>query len=569
MLKILFKQKWYLAIIVVLMIIEPTINSVLNFWLQKLFNSATVGTDIVYILRLLTAGFLLWMFKRIITHAMLIIRDRFICNIKCDIKHRMFVDLLSINTANISQNASGGEHISMFTNDVLLIEQRFLNQIMGLISGVFSIAILGYSFVLLNPKLACAIIGFGVLTIFVPTFFSKNLNNKNTVYAKKIAFFTQKLKEYISSYPTIKNYSIEPKIMERFDIENRETENSKFEADCAFTLANSVGQLLAWFMQFIGVGLGIVLVIKGEIMIGTVIAAQAFAGDLALPIQNIIININSIRSVKDIVKKLETFTDAYSTETETDSENNKPDDNTKILHNTNRAYDIEFDSISLKIGEKTIVDNFSFKFESGKKYLVVGVNGSGKSSVFKILKKWYNNCSGNIFINGVPISCYSNKELSGIVSYLNESVSLFSGSLKDNITLFKDYNNEDFQNAISGAHIQIDINREIADEGRNISSGEQRRVEIARSLLQSSQIIIFDEVVSTLDIETAYEIEKSALELSDKTVIFISHNFSGKLIQKYDGIIVMSAGRIVASGSYEELIEDSVYFKRICDIKFG
>ena len=118
-----------------------------------------------------------------------------------------------------------------------------------------------------------------------------------------------------------------------------------------------------------------------------------------------------------------------SIKNETEIETDKTDYNNKILHNTNGVYDIEFDSVSLKIGEKTIIDDFSFKFETNKKYLVVGVNGSGKSSVFKILKKWYNNCSGNIFINEIPISSYSNRELSRIVSYLNENVSIFSGSI--------------------------------------------------------------------------------------------------------------------------------------------
>jgi ABC-type sugar transport system ATPase subunit len=127
----------------------------------------------------------------------------------------------------------------------------------------------------------------------------------------------------------------------------------------------------------------------------------------------------------------------------------------------------------------------------------------------------------------------------------------------------------ELEKAIQGSHIALDIDRQIGDEGRNISSGEQRRVEIARSLLKAASVIIFDEVVSTLDIETAYDIEKSALELPDKTVIFISHNFSGKLIRKYDKILVLSAGKIVASGTYDELIENSPYFQRICNIKFG
>ncbi len=562
MIKLMFKYKWYLAFIVVLMIIEPTINSVLNFWLQRLFNSATSDADMVFILRLLTTGFLLWIAKRIVSHMMLIIRDRFICNMKGDIKHKMFTKLLFVNTANIAETASGGEYISMFTNDILLLEQRFLNQIMGLISGVFSIVILGYSFVALNAKLAGAIIGFGFLTMFVPVFFSNNLNNKNIIYTQKIAKFTQRFKEYISAYPTIKNYSIEPEIMKGFDTVNNDTEDAKFEADCAVTLANSVGQLLAWFMQFIGVGLGITLVIRGEIMIGTVVAAQSFAGDLAMPIQSIITNINSIRSIRTLVQKLETFTDTYDAPPAAEE---TPHPEVRYT----KACDIEFNALTLKMENKTIVDGFTYKFDGGKKYLVVGINGSGKSSVFKVLKKWYKSCSGSITVGGKSVSEYSNEELSNIVSYLNENVSIFSGTLRDNISLFKDYRECDMEKAIEGSHVELDLDRRIIDEGRNISSGEQRRIEIARSLLKSSSILIFDEVVSTLDIETAYEIEKSALELPDKTVIFISHNFSGKLIRQYDGILVMNKGKLVASGTYDELMETSPYFKKICDIKFG
>ena len=546
------------------MIIEPTVNSILNFWLQKLFNSATVGANTVSVLRLLTAGFLLWMVKRIAVYGMLILRERSVCNMKADLKKRMFEKLMSVNMSNLSQNTSSGEHISMFTNDIVLIEQRYLNQILGLISGILSIAIMGYSFVALNAKLAFSIIGFGFLTMLIPALFSKSLNTKNLIYTKKIAVFTQKLKEYFTAYPTIKNYSVEDEITERFNIENSVAEDSKFEAECAFALANSIGQLVAWFMQFIGVGLGIILVIRGEILIGTVIAAQAFAGDLALPIQNIIININAIRSVKNIVKKLEGVADTYKSNEEINLKNNLLDVSSGCT-----PYDIEFRSLSLKVNELYIIKDFSFRFEHGKKYLMIGVNGAGKSSVFKVLKKWYKSCSGNIMINKIPISYYSNESLSNIVSYLNENVSVFSGSLKDNITLFRNYSEEEINVAIKKAGIDINLSKNILDDGGNISSGEKRRIEIARSLLQSAPILIYDEVVSTLDIETAFEIEQAALKIPDKTVIFISHNFSGKLLKEYDSILIMDDGKLVASGNYEELIRNSSYFKKICDIKFG
>lgn len=491
------------------------------------------------------------------------LKERFICNAKQDIKHKVFVRLLKLDTANISGIASSGEYISVFTNDILLLEQRFLNQIIGLISGIFSLAILGFSFVALNPKLALAIMAFGVVSTFVPFAFSRKLNEKNTIYSRNVSHFTQKLKEYFVAYPTIKNYSIEEQIFRRFDTNNCETEDSKFEADCTISLANNVGALLSWFMQFIGVGLGIVLVIRGEILIGTVIASQSFAGDLAMPLQTIIANINSIRSVKDIVKKIENLTaeqEARSRETahKTDAPKLMPADDSVV-----------FDDLCLKLGDKDIISHFSFRFEPGRKYLVVGLNGAGKSSVFKALKKWFDNCTGCIYVNGKEISELSGDELSKYVSYLNENVSLFSGSVRDNISLFREHSEEAFDSAVSAAHVELDLDRVIVDEGRNVSSGEQRRIEIARSLIDSVNVLIFDEVVSTLDIETAYEIEKLALGFEDKTVVFISHNFSGKLISKYDEILVMDQGKLVSHGTYDKLINECEYFKRICDIKFG
>lgn len=571
MLKQLLKYKWYIAIILVLIIVEPTINSTLNFWLQRLFNSAAPGTDKLLILRLLTTGFLLWMLKRVVCFSTGVIKTRFICNAKQDIKHKMFVNLLGINTSNLSEIASSGEYISIFTNDITILENRFYNQIVSLISGVFSIAILGSSFFALNAKLATAILGFGIVSMFVPVAFSKSLNEKNLIYSDNISKFTQRMKEYMVAYPTIKNYSIEQVIAKKFSAINQESEETKFEADYSLTLANNVGQLLSWFMQFIGVGFGLMLVVKGEIMVGTVIAAQSFASDLALPLQNIIININSIRSVKEIVRKIENLS-GDSAERFATKDRRRKDANEIEKKNDLLVYDrgdIIFDDLCLQIGDNPIINHFSFNFENGKKYLVVGLNGSGKSTLFKTLKKWYHSCTGSIKINDCDISNLSSQEISHVISYLNENVSLFSGSVKENISLFRDFTPEVFEKAVANAQVKLDFDRQINDEGRNISSGEQRRIEIARSLIESAKVLIFDEVVSTLDIETAYEIEKMALDFSDKTVIFISHNFSGKLIRKYDEILVMDKGHLMAHGTYDELIKDCEYFKRISEIKFG
>ena len=550
--------------IFILIIAEPSLNSVLNFWLQRLFDAAAPGVEKMHILRMLTAGFLLWILKRVVNFASGLLKTRFICNAKQEVKHMLFTNLLGLDTSNISRIAASGEYISLFTNDITILETRFFNQIVSLISNVFSIAILGASFLALNKKLAIAILLFGIITMFVPAAFSKELNAKNLLYSECMSRFTQRMKEYIVAYPTIKNYAIEKAVVGKFDDLNSDTEEARFEADYALSLANNVGSLLSWFMQFIGVGFGLVLVVSGEIMIGTVVAAQSFASDLANPLQNIIFNINSIKSVKEIVGKIERLS---SDTLKTDSALIKSTETTPSKREG--GFEISFDRFGLAIGDKKIIDSFSFTFEEGKKYLVVGLNGSGKSTLFKALKKWYKATSGRILFDGKDVAELKNSDLSKAVSYLNEDVSLFSGTVRDNISLYRQYDEQKFLQAVCEAQVKLNLEREIGDEGNNISSGEQRRIEIARSLLESANVLIFDEVVSTLDIESAYEIEKMALNFNDKTIIFISHNFSGKLINEYDEILVIENGRLLDHGPYEELLSSCAYFKRICEIKFG
>ena len=159
-------------------------------------------------------------------------------------------------------------------------------------------------------------------------------------------------------------------------------------------------------------------------------------------------------------------------------------------------------------------------------------------------------------------------DLSKCSSYLNEDVNIYSATVMENIELFRNVDEADLNKAISTAQVKVNLDRKLRDNGSNISSGEKRRIEIARTLVKNTPIIIFDEVISTLDIETAYEIEKLALNL-ESTVIFISHNFSGKLVRDYDQILLLDNGSLIAHGTHDQLLESSIDYRRIWDIKNG
>lgn len=564
----IFKKKIFWITIILLMIAEPTLNSLLNFWLQKLFDSAYEGGSRILILRLLTIGFIFWMIKRIIIYSSNIIRLRLMCDIKKDLKKSIFSNIIKNDIFKVLNNIGSGKYISVFTNDINILEQKYFENWFSLIANCFSIIILGGSFLTLNPKIGGSIFIFGFIAlIIVPIAFNKKLNVLNLKYSGVLSEFTQRTKEFFEAYPTIKNYSIEEEIDEQFIDLNDKVEETKFDADAAISLANNVGSLLSWFMQFIATGLGLILVIKGEILIGTVIASQGFASDLAGPLQSIVGNINSINSVKSIIEKLSEFSNTLMVSEKTNTSYGNTQLNTPEKNHV--GSNLMFRNVNLKIKEKIIISNFSYFFQSGKKYLIVGKNGSGKSSIFKSVKKYFPVLEGDILINDINISTLNNKEISAIISYMNEKVSLFSGKILDNICLFSKCNKDDILDAIKKVKLDINLQRQICDDGNSISSGEQRKIELARSFLKLVDILVLDEVLSNVDVETAYEIEKMILEDDKNTVIIISHNFSGKLIRKYDAILIVDNGALVASGNYDELLLQNDYFKKICEIKFG
>ena len=565
MIKRLFQYKWYILVILILIIIEPTVTSWTVLWVQRLYNNVTIGTPRIVILKLILIGILVWIGKRLLYYAISVVKSRFICNVKQDLKQDVFASALGLNTASISQIATSGEYISAFTNDITIIEQRFFQKVISVISQFFSIIILGSTFFSMNRKLAILMFLFGIIVIFVPPFFAKKLNDANLIYSKNLSKLTQKLKEYLQAYSTIKNYSIEKIILRKFNKINSIVEDSKFEYDCSLSLADSIGSLLTRFTTVMIIGAGLIMVSTGEILVGTVIAAQAFSDELASPLQDIIENINSIKSVKSIIGKMNTITSD-------EKSNNKSDNYIVDVNNIFTEKDdlnIEFRNLTITMEGKKIVNSFSYSFVQGRKYLIIGKNGSGKSSIFKALKKQFNTYTGQILINGIELKDISNTSLSDLISYLNENVSIFTGSIQENITIGRNISKEKYSNAIKDAHIELDSQRFVGEDGFNISSGEQRRIEIARSLVSPAKLMIFDEVVSTLDIETAYDIEKMALNYTGKTIVFISHNFSGKLIREYDEILVMKDGCLVSHGSYDELRKNNDYFRKICEIKFG
>jgi ABC-type multidrug transport system fused ATPase/permease subunit len=544
---------WFL--IVAFLIIDPLLESRLTFMVRDIFDAMSRMDDLHSVLTtffIIGAG---WTLKRIFGFFQGVASAYLVKRIKVDWRSWIFKGIMKVRPSEY-KNLDSGDYSSMLLNDITILEGRYLHNLIQLIADIFTIVILSAALVTLDKRLAAVILVICLIALVVPLFAQNYLRKYNFAYSVQLSRFTQRLKEYFSAFLTIRNYNSENHITSLFENENYDVEEKKYETDYALTFTSNIGTQFAFFTYFATVAYGIFLFYQGQTTIGTIIAAASFAQSIGTPVMFIVIRLNNIKSVGMIMKKLNNVVLNIS------SENKKTTDESVHFDN------VEFDNVSININGKLIVKNFKYTFEKGKKYLIIGKNGSGKSSLVKILKQHFSDYSGIVRINGKPINNLPPNSINNGISYMGEGVSLLSYSVEDNIAMFKPYQPAEIQHVAKEVFLNVELDRILRDDGINISSGERRRIEIARSLINKAEVMIFDEVISTLDIETAYEIEKQVLCIENKIIIFVSNNFSGKLINQYDGILLLSDGMLAAHGKYHELLESNEYFRNINDIRF-
>lgn len=223
---------------------------------------------------------------------------------------------------------------------------------------------------------------------------------------------------------------------------------------------------------------------------------------------------------------------------------------------------IEFKDVTFGYGDENILNNISFCIKSNKKNAFIGMSGSGKTTIFKLLLNQYDNYSGQILIDGHDIRDFSEASLRNAISIVNQEPMLFNMSIKENLLMVNsNANDEQIRYACKLANIDEFIEKLpnkydeiILENNNNLSVGQKQRLAIARVVLKNTPIILFDEVTSALDKKSKKEIEKAINELSKvKTVIVIAHTLDS--VEDFENIIVIKDGTITEQGSHDDLLE--------------
>lgn len=238
-----------------------------------------------------------------------------------------------------------------------------------------------------------------------------------------------------------------------------------------------------------------------------------------------------------------------------------------------KSFDIKGDKVSFSyLDDKKVIDNISFKALQGKTTALVGPSGCGKSTLIKLVARLYDYDSGKITIDGNEIKNIATQDLFKHISMVFQDVTLFNGSVMENIRLGRSSASDDeVLEAARLANCDDFVKKlprgyetEIGENGSNLSGGERQRISIARAFLKDAEIILLDEIAASLDVENEKYIQESLNKLTkNKTVIIISHRM--KSIENVDQIIVMKDGKIEDFGRHKELIERSKTYKKMIE----
>ncbi|MCC8301768.1 ABC transporter ATP-binding protein [Bacillus sp. ICE1] len=523
--------------------------------LQDIVNAATKGLAQEF-KQMILFTFVYLAVLGIIKYIYHLCSKKMVKNITKDLRRDLCKGILNRDYKDFEQYDTA-EYISMLTNDVKIIEENYILPLLKVIenSVIFLVSII--LLIKLSPLVLIAlIVCFGVMAV-VSSFISKVLQTKQEIFSVAIGDYTSKIKDLFGGYSVIKSFNVTKKSFAAFEDENDVVVEKKYQADKTGALNESLSDVLGLLTMFSVVAIGSYMVLQGDVLVGTLIALVQLSNTFVNPIMIITMSIPQLQSIKPIVKKFNNLIFTNS------------DDSKKVKKTTfEKAIEIKNLSFSYD-GSNEVLRDINLSIEKNKKYVIIGQSGCGKSTLTKLILGMNKGYSGEIVWDKEELNRLDTTELTKLYSLIHQNIYLFNKSIRENILLFEDFNEEEVNQALSISGVnefikdQKGLDNNVGESGGNLSGGQKQRIAVARGLIRNKPILILDEGTSALDLRTSYLLEDKLLNFNDLTIIAITHKLNSDLLHKYDEVIYMEEGRILEKGSFDELVKNEGAFYRL------
>jgi len=491
-------------------------------------------------------------------------------NLAQTVQHELRLDAYS-HIQNLEMEWFGeqskGELMSILNDDINQLE-RFLDKGANEILQVSTtVVIIGAIFLYISPMIALYSIG-AIPVIAVGSFmFQSRIAPRYSKVRKEVGLLNALLSNNLSGISTIKSFTTEELEVERVRKASqayREANRDAIKLSAAFVPLIRMAILVGFTGTLLHGGL---MTLDNEMAI-------ASYSVMIFMMQRLLWPLTRLGETFDLYQRAMVSTTRVLNLLETEI---RIEEGALSLDSSRVKGEINFENVSFSYpGRELVVDNFDFKIKPGTTQAIVGPTGSGKTTLIRLLLRFHVPKSGSIFLDGNEISKLNLKDLRSSISLVTQTITLFPGSVLQNIAYgSKNSTEADIVDAAKVAEIHNFIeslpegyNTQIGEGGHKLSGGQRQRISIARAVLKDAPILVLDEATSSVDNETEEALQKSLDFISkDRTTIVIAHRLS--TIRHSDSIIVLDSGKVVESGTHEELLKNNSQYFKLWNVQTG
>ncbi|MDO5590269.1 MAG: ABC transporter ATP-binding protein [Lachnospiraceae bacterium] len=467
---------------------------------------------------------------------------------------------------NYFDKMTHGEVLSRITNDVDTLSQSLNQSATQIITSVATI--IGVLIMMLSISPLMTLTAILLLPISMG-FISMIVKRSQKYFASQqeyLGHVNGQVEEVYGGHNIVKAFNKEEDVIKSFDADNDMLYHSAWKSQF-------LSGMMMPIMQFVGnlgyvaeVILGGYLVMKGVIEVGDIQSFIQYVRNFTQPIQQVAQVANMLQSTAAASERVFEFL--------AEEEEDQTVENAVSIDNLEGR--VEFDHVHFGYNkDHTIINDFSLKVEPGQKIAIVGPTGAGKTTMVKLLMRFYDVNEGSIKVDGHDIRDFNRSELRKMFGMVLQDTWLFKGSIEDNIRYGKlDATHEEVVEAAKAAHAHRFIQTlpggygmELNEEASNVSQGQKQLLTIARAILEDPKILILDEATSSVDTRTEVRIQKAMDNLMrGRTSFIIAHRLS--TIRDADLILVMKDGDIVEQGNHEELLAQKGFYADLYNSQF-
>lgn len=461
-----------------------------------------------------------------------------------------------------------GDIITRFF-DAFTIKNIFTNVALTLIMDISLALITGVVLFNMNITLFVVILFMTLISIALVFIFKQPYKKINEEQMQQASVLNSQIIESLRAVETIKGNANEETELECIEKEYIKSLRLSFKEGMLTNFQGSISNLISTVGNLVLMYIGIMQVINNNITLGSLMAFITLSGYFMDPVGRLVGLQLQIQEADISMRRITEILD-YETEQSAKQENLFQE-----LENVNG--DIKINNLTFRYGNrKPVLLNISFTIKKGEKVALVGSSGSGKSTIAKLLLKYYQSESGEISIDDIDINEYSNESLRKSISYVPQTIELFSKSIYDNIRVTKmNATLEEVKQASKSADAHEFIKKlpmqyytYLEEAGNGLSGGEKQRIALSRAFLKKSNFYILDESTSNLDFATENIIfDMIYNKLKNKSMLIIAHRLS--TIKNCDEIIVLDKGEIIEQGTHNDLLKQQGLYYKLWEMQQG